>query len=369
MDPRHVIDVGVFLSADLLLTRQGGKLCLLLIGQLGFHQRACAPLGLPSGGQSSRPVGIGGPVVPDVNGRGGALEHIELLGRGAEAGNGLDRRGSRADDAHNFVCQTRQVLLGVGVVPARGVKGVPLEKLHTLDLRQLGLGESAVGADHEPRPHVVAPVRGDVPHLFGVVPHGGSDGCPKSSELIQVILPGDGLAVGVDLWALGVAVLGHVVHLVEQGQVVIGRHVARHTGVPVPVPRPAHVRSPLHDADTLDAILPEPRGGEERRKPSPDEQAFDGIIDGLAGRDLASVGVDLILRQRTCEIGRVLRRAFRAVFQPQVALLGELLLDAIIVFLRLCGLRREHVKSADDLGLWYILRLLHLHTLVLSQCA
>ncbi len=32
VDPGHVIDVGVFLSADLLRTRHGGKLCLLLIG-------------------------------------------------------------------------------------------------------------------------------------------------------------------------------------------------------------------------------------------------------------------------------------------------------------------------------------------------
>ena len=39
VDPHHVIDVGVFLAADLLLSRHGGQLRLLLIGELGFHQR------------------------------------------------------------------------------------------------------------------------------------------------------------------------------------------------------------------------------------------------------------------------------------------------------------------------------------------
>src|SRR5262249_51800065 len=112
---------------------------------------------------------------------------------------------------------------------------------------------------------------------------------------------------------LGVAVLGHIVHLVEQGQVIIGRYIACHPRVPVPVPRPAHVRSPLHDADALDAILPQPRGGEEYRKPSTNEQAFDSIVYRLAGRDLATVGVKFVPRQRTSKVGRVLRRTFRSV--------------------------------------------------------
>src|SRR5262249_24198277 len=122
-------------------------------------------------------------------------------------------------------------------------------------------------------------------------------------------------------------------------------------------------RSPLYDADALHAILPEPRGGEECRKPATDEQAFDSIIDGLAGLDLVSVRVDLVLRQRTREVGRVLRSAFRSVFQSQVAFLGELLLDAIIVVLRPCGLP-QRVKGANGLGFWDTCRFLHARTLL-----
>ena len=64
VDAHHVIDVGVFLAADLLLARHRGQLRLLLVGQLGFRQRASLaaslatrlqlPAQLGSVGQSSR---------------------------------------------------------------------------------------------------------------------------------------------------------------------------------------------------------------------------------------------------------------------------------------------------------------------------
>jgi hypothetical protein len=79
--------------------------------------------------------------------------------------------------------------------------------------------------------------------------------------------------------------------------------------------------------------------------------------------DLAAVRVALVLRQFTREVRRVLRSAFRSVVQPQIAFFGELLFDAIVVVLRLCGLRRERVKRADGLGLWDTLRFLHMHFL------
>jgi len=49
------------------------------------------------------------------------------------------------------------------------------ESLDALDLRQLRLGEGTVGADHELRLHVVAPIRANVPYLLALVPSGGGD--------------------------------------------------------------------------------------------------------------------------------------------------------------------------------------------------
>src|SRR5208337_2960366 len=122
----------------------------------------------------------------------------------------------------------------------------------------------AVSADDEARLHLVAAVRSEVPHLFCGIPNGGSDGGLKGGELVEVVFSGDGLAVREDLGALGVVILGHVVELVEQRQIVIGDDVARHAGVPVPVPCAADVSSALDDANALDAMLPQPRGGQKR---------------------------------------------------------------------------------------------------------
>src|SRR5216684_7317090 len=67
MDFHHSFDVRVLLPADFILMRHRGLLGLLLLSQLRLHPCAGAPSGLPSVGKSSRPVGIGRPVVADVD--------------------------------------------------------------------------------------------------------------------------------------------------------------------------------------------------------------------------------------------------------------------------------------------------------------
>ena len=71
-------------------------------------------------------------------------------------------------------------------------------------LASLGL-ESVPLAHTTKRAFIVSPrsVR-DVPQLLVLVPHGGGDGGLEHGQLVQVVLAGDGLAVGVDLLAAGV---------------------------------------------------------------------------------------------------------------------------------------------------------------------
>ena len=65
----------------------------------------------------------------------------------------------------------------------------------------------------------------------------------------------DCLAVGEDLGALRLVPGGDVVHLVEQRQIVVGDHVARHSRIPIPVPGATDVGAALDDADALDTLF------------------------------------------------------------------------------------------------------------------
>src|SRR5258708_26781385 len=111
-----------------------------------------------------------------------------------------------------------------------------LKRFEALDIRELGLGEGAVGADDEARLHMIATVCGEVPHLFRRIPNRGGDSGMKSCELVQVVLSGDGLAVRENFGASRVMVLGNVLELCEQGQAVITDTLACHPWVTLPVP-------------------------------------------------------------------------------------------------------------------------------------
>src|SRR5260370_40605878 len=99
---------------------------------------------------------------------------------------------------------------------------------------------------------MIAAVGGEVPHLFGGIPDSGGDSGMKSCELVQIVLSGDGLAVRENLGASRVMVLGNVVKLVEQGQVVISDDVARDAWVAIPVPGAADGVPALDDTNALD---------------------------------------------------------------------------------------------------------------------
>src|SRR5581483_4987136 len=251
----------------------------------------------------------------------------------ADFGDDLDGARAGADDADDLVLEFGEVRARVFVVPSRGVERMAPERLHPLYLRELGLGEGAVGADYEAGAHMVAAVGFEMPHPLGFVPYGGSDGGLEDGEFVEVVAAGDRLAVGENFGAAGIVMPGHIGHLIQKRQVVVRDHIASDPGVAVPVPRAAHIAAPLYEPDAFDAAFAQAGGGQKRGKAAPDEEAFDGIVDRRAGFDLGGEGVDFISGKRTGEVGGVLSGAFGAIAEAEVAFLGEFPLDRVVVFL------------------------------------
>src|SRR5581483_1873334 len=193
VNAHHRVYIGILLAADFLLARHRGITGLLLLGELRLHRhlRLRAALRLPSGLQAARPFRVSLPVVADINRRWGALEDVEFPGDGADFGDDLDGARAGADDADDLVLEFGEVRARVFVVPSRGVERMAPERLHPLYLRDLGLGEGAVGADYEAGAHMVAAVGFEMPHPLGFVPYGGSDGGLEDGEFVEVVAAGD----------------------------------------------------------------------------------------------------------------------------------------------------------------------------------
>ena len=157
----------------------------------------------------------------------------------------------------------------------------------------------------------------------------------------------------------GVVILGHVVELVEQWQIVVSDDVARHARVAVPIPRPPDVRAALDNPDALDAALAQARRGQQGRESAADKQDLDGIVDRLARRDFARMRIDFVFRKLAREVRRVLRGPVGPVVQSEVAFLGELPLNLVVEFLRPRGPRRKpdrlFLRHIPTLRAWWSL--------------
>src|SRR4029079_13138052 len=120
------------------------------------------------------PLRIGGRVDTLVHRRGGALEHVELLGTATEVRHQLDagRAGADQCDAlvRQFVQSAVRVTTGVVVIPSRGVEHMAGEVFDAGDAGQLRAVVRALRHDDESRPDLVAPVGADLPALRWFVP-------------------------------------------------------------------------------------------------------------------------------------------------------------------------------------------------------
>ncbi len=117
----------------------------------------------------------GGPAVgAHVDGRGGALEDVDVSGVLGQHGNDLDAGGPGAHDPHTLTRESGHApaggASGVRVVPPRRVEGVAREVLDAGDAGEFRLGEGAGGGDDVGRPELVAAVGGHDPRLRVLVP-------------------------------------------------------------------------------------------------------------------------------------------------------------------------------------------------------
>ena len=211
------------------------------------------------GSSVSAKLVVGGPVAPLADGRGGALEDVDLLGRFGQRGQALDARGAGADQRHRLVLQVLErgvrTTAGVVVVPTGRVEGVAGEVLHAGDGGQLHEVEDA-GGQHVPAAgDDVAAVGVDAPARFLLAPFGAGHPGVEERVVDQVEVLGHRLEVLPDLFAEGVALARDVAELLEHGEVDVRLDVAHDAGVAVPVPGAADAAGLVDDANAFDAGL------------------------------------------------------------------------------------------------------------------
>jgi hypothetical protein len=178
--------------------------------------------------------------------------------------------------------QLLQALTRIVVIPSRGVEGMTGERLHARDSGKFGFRQGPVGADHESRAHVIAAVGSQMPQLLILVPDRGADCGAEHGLLVKAVPSRNRLAMRVDLRAPRVLPVGHVLHLVQQGQVVIRQDVAGYSGVPIPIPGATDVAATFDDSNALNPLVAQPRRCQQGGEAAADEQHLDLVIDRLA---------------------------------------------------------------------------------------
>ena len=240
---------------------------------------------LPPRLERGREVVVGRAVAPLADGRGGALEHVDLLGRFGQRRQALDARGTGADQRHRLVLQVLErglgATAGVGVVPARRVEGVAGEVLHAADGRQLHEVEDA-GGQHVPAARDgVAAVGVDQPARLLLTPFGAGHPGVKERVVDQVEVLGHRLEVPADLLAEGVALARDVPDLLEHGHVDVRLDVAHDAGVAVPVPGAADAAGLVDEANAFDAGLAQVGAGGHTGDAAAEDDDVDLVDDGI----------------------------------------------------------------------------------------
>jgi hypothetical protein len=287
-----------------------------LIDLVDAEMEVVHPLGLPAGLQVPRPFRVGQLVaaVVDIGRR--ALEDIQVLRVLAEERHALDRGGAGADDRDPLVAEpvehrVEPVAAGIVIIPAHCVEAVALEVPDARRAGQLRAVERARRHHHEASADVVAPVGAHAPPPDPVVPAQRGYQRAEQRVLVQSEMAADQLAVFEDLGAVGIALLRHVSHFLEQRQVGIGFDVALHAGIAVPVPCAAEIAAAVDDADVPDSRFLQPPRDIEAGKAAAEHDDVDLVGDGLArrGRRIGELEILLILAAHL----DILREAFLAV--------------------------------------------------------
>ena len=280
---------------------------------------------LPARLQTSGPLGVGGPVVADVDRRRRALEHEQFLRRCSEVGHALHRGGTGADDADALVGQAHETAVRIAarvvVVPPTRVEAVALERLDPFDAGQLRAMQRTARHDDVPGLHRIAAIRRHDPAAGGVVPaHLGHLGL-EAGVSIEIEVAADRLAVREYLGGLGVLLLRHVSDLLEQRQIDVRLDITCSAGIAVPVPGAAEVAAFLDHTDAVDTGFAQASAGEEPAESAADDQHLDFIGQRFAF-DRRDVGIVQVPLELTDDLDVLV---VARVTQPFVAFLAVLL--------------------------------------------
>ena len=209
----------------------------------------------------ARLVGLG--QAPDRR----ALEDGEVLDLGGDRRDHLHRGGAGADDRHPPAAQV------LGVVPAGGVHERAGEAVEPVDVRRLGLGEDAGGADHVAGGDGPATGAAELPEVGLLVEGRAGDLGVQHDALAQAVAVHAALGVVLELLA-GRVGLRPVVALLE-GELVAGRRdVDADARVGVPVPGAADAVAGLEQDRVAEARPVERDGGADAGEPGADDRYF-----------------------------------------------------------------------------------------------
>ena len=148
--------------------------------------------------------------------------------------------------------------------------------------------------DHEPGPHLVAPVGGDRPTAAASSSHRSAvTAVWKHASVVEAEVAADACAVLEDLGAEGVLLLRHVADLLEQRQVDVRLDVALRARVAVPVPGAAEVAAVLDDAEVR-RRRPSVRRAPASRPPKPPPMMTTSISSSSGSRSIGDVGVRVL---------------------------------------------------------------------------
>ena len=209
-------------------------------------------------------LGVHGPVGGREAVVGGALEDVQMVGSFGQHRNGLDAGRSGADDADHLAFQVDALPRPAGgVVPGALVIADPFEIGDVGGGEATGRGDEILGRDG------FAPIGSDGPApgrlVVGRTDHGGFE--LDVTAQVEAVGHVVGVLLQLPLGRVVLAPLPLLLHVgVERQRVLHARAVHPGTGVPVPIPRPAHAIPGL-DHPRRQAEPPEPPQQVQAAKP------------------------------------------------------------------------------------------------------
>src|SRR5215472_18350008 len=199
-----------------------------------------------------------------------------------EVGDALNRRRAGSDHRDTLVSELVEIPVGVSagipVVPATGVKGVPLVTVDSGNSGQLGPVEGTVGHHDVARAQEVITIGADQPPALLLAPSDFRDQGLKESAAIQIVLLADAARVREDFRREGILLFRQVSGLLEQRKIDVRLDVALRARIAIPVPGASKVAALLDDAQVLHARLTQTCAREQTAKATADDHDLQRFV-------------------------------------------------------------------------------------------